>query len=474
MEISDLFLSNPTQLLSLQDFISLHPIKSHTHLLNVYLYDLTREIASIANLENSKAQQAQSVCSRLSQSNLEFGEKSCSLNVTHLDIVTPRLRLLSAGTTTKLDDVMRWEIVNRNMIYNSEKSNPVQVLPKTTLEEVGFVLNRTIAVLGGAEPLRLHNVYLRHNGITGREYVLDVELKEKAGGEGATEKRVSVLLPHLENLFQIEVTEFSPLEQAVEFVIPLSRVNQRLYDFLDMYEELCLKAMEQCHLNLVVYGEDDYKIIGRRLALLQDKYPGAVLRLVGGKGEFSRGRALNVGIAMLSPNDLVFICDVDMIIEKEFLRRCRRNTVRKKQVYYPEFFKYYKMEYVYRFTSKPWGKKISRQHGHWAAYSYGMLCMYKADYDATGGFDSSIEGWGGEDVEFAQRVLRKKFAIMRAPDPALSHRYHDKSCSTKLTPRQFADCISSRNEDLADRTRLAEYVFYLEERCQIKKWNLWG
>ena len=375
----------------------------------------------------------------------------------------------------RLDAVERWEIVTDNKIYNSEKSTPVRGLQKSVRLEIEFVLNRTMSALrqqGSMSPVRIHNVYLRYSGILGREYILDLEFTKSP--EDKLEKRVSVLLPHLENMFQIESTDYPAAEKTIEFIIPLSGVNDRLYDFLAMYEELCLKNEERCSLNLVVYGEKDAELIGERLKMLQLKYPTAKLREIIGAGKFSRGRALELGISHLDYDDLVFICDVDMMIDRSFLRRCRRNPIRGGRIYYPEFFKYYNMDYVYKFSKMPWGRGISRQHGHWAMYSYGMLCVYKSDYDLVGGFNTNIEGWGGEDVELAARVLKKKLDILRAPDPALSHRYHDKVCSTDLTPKQFASCISSRNEDLADRTKLAEYVFYLEETCDTKKWKLWS
>lgn len=339
------------------------------------------------------------------------------------------------------------------------------------------MLNRTLSAIGergGVSPVRIHNVYLRYSGIMGREYILDFEFRHSS--EEPLEKRVTVLLPHLENMFQIESTDYLTHEQerVVNFIIPLSGVNSRLNDFLNMYEELCLKPQEHCSLWLVMYGEKDAELIGKKLDALRRKYSGALMEIIVGTGKFSRGRALELGISRLQPTSLIFFCDVDMMIEKSFLRRCRRNPVRGQRVYYPEFFKYYNMDYVYKFNKKPWGRGISRQHGHWAAYSYGMLCLYKSDYNIVGGFDMKIEGWGGEDVDLAKRVLKAKLDILRAPDPALSHRYHDKVCSTDLAPKQFADCISSRNEDLADRTKLAEYVFYLEENCQTKKWKLWS
>lgn len=474
--VSEQFLSFPTQPLSLQEFVTFHPVESRDHLLSLHLYDLSREIASIVNLENSKAQLAQSICKILPQSNLELLPiaNPCEFNYTRSDITSPRLRLFPDALPKSLSDVRRWEISTGNAVHNSEKSNPVGVMQTATKLEVEFLLNRTLVALGegiNLKPVKLHDAYFRYSGTVGQEYILDLDLADKNGC--VVEKRVSALLPHLQSLFQIEIVDFPP-QEPVEFVIPLSGVNDRLYEFLDMYEELCLKPAESCNLNLVTYGESDTEVIRERLNVLRVKYPFAALRLIAGKGRFSRGRALSLGLATLSPTDLVFICDVDMEVESSFLRRCRRNTVREKRVYYPEFFKYYNMDYVYKFGRMPWGKTISRQHGHWALYSYGMLCIYKADYDLTGGFSSSIEGWGGEDVDLARRVLKNGFDVMRVPDPALLHRYHDKVCSTKLTPTQFSHCISSRNEDLADRTRLAEYVFYLEGKCNIKKWNLWS
>ena len=472
---SVLFVSHPSQPLLMQDFVTYYPALTTKRMVTVFLYDLNRQIASMVNMENNNVRLAKSVCGRISSSELEPQLSSCNYSYAHSQISGPRLQVLHTEPTT-LYDVARWEIVTDNKIYNSEKSIPVSGLPRQVKLEVEFVLNRTLAALreGGSRYLvKIHNVYLRYSGLLGREYILDLDLTSETATQ-LLEKRVTVLLPHLENLFQIESRDYLPPKKTIEFVVPLSGVNSRLRDFLEMYEDLCLRTEEACSLNLVVYGEKDFKLIKKQVRVLQQKYPMARLTQILGEGRFSRGRALELGVAKLSADALVFICDVDMMIERSFLMRCRRNPLRGTRAYYPEFFKYYNMDYVYRFSKMPWGRSISRQHGHWAMYSYGMLCIYVSDYVRTGGFNPYIEGWGGEDVDLANRVLKKGLDILRAPDPALSHRYHDKVCSTNLTPRQFASCISSRNEDLADRTQLAEYVFYLEDRCVKKGWKLWS
>lgn len=91
--------------------------------------------------------------------------------------------------------------------------------------------------------------------------------------------------------------------------------------------------------------------------------------------------------------------------------------------------------------------------------------MYKSDYEAIGGYDLSIEGWGGEDIELANSTLRNSYEILRAPDPALSHRYHPRTCSEDLSELKHKWCISSRDEEIADSRQLADYVHYLEKTC---------
>lgn len=479
--MSSWFVTGPTHHhpLPVQHFLTLSPVLTRPHLLQAYLQDLTRQMTSLSTLQRASAKSALSICTQLpqAQADLAGGRTVCNFTLppapsTHMS--GPRLQLLVA-TPLQLYDVERWELISGSSVYNSEMVSPVRLLSANTRHEMNFVLDRVVTALGGARrwsPVKIHYVMLRYSGLVGREYLMDIILGNEAGE--LVEKRLSILLPHLENMFQIESTNVPAVEKRVEFVVPTSAVNKRLFEFLAMYEDVCLKTNERCNLNLVVYGEQDLQKISGSLQPLRVKYPSASLRLITGEGRFSRGRALHLGIGTLSPGDLVFMCDVDMDVETAFLRRCRHNTIRHKQVYYPEFFKYYNMDYVYRFVRRPRRILISRQNGHWAKYSYGMVCMYKVDYDRTGGFDTNIEGWGGEDNDLASKVLKEGLGIVRVPDPALSHRYHDKVCSTDLTPHQFSSCIDSRNEDLADRTRLAEYVFYMEGKHKTKNWTLWS
>ena len=51
--------------------------------------------------------------------------------------------------------------------------------------------------------------------------------------------------------------------------------------------------------------------------------------------------------------------------------------------------------------------------GHWVYYGYGMVCLYKADYMAVGGFDLHIKGWGGEDVDLYKKVIKHGLRVWK-------------------------------------------------------------
>ncbi len=301
-------------------------------------------------------------------------------------------------------------------------------------------------------------------GIQGKEYMIDVITKERI--------TIRLHLLRYHNLNPIVLQDSNPLflQKTVNFVVPLSNVRTRFREFMETYDRVCLQLQEQCKLHLVVYGNKDLDSIKESIKKYRQKYPSAAFNVIPTNGTFSRGRALHIGISTLQAKDLLFMCDVDMTLERNFLNRCRQNAIQGQRIYYPEVFKYYNMDYVYKFEKKPTiTYQINRYHGHWCTYGYGMVCMHKSDYVRIGGYNLSIVGWGGEDVKLADKALKSGYDVMRTPDPALSHRYHLKVCPSYLSKGQYTQCIASRDEDIADKRRLADYVQYLENQCNVKK-----
>ena len=369
-------------------------------------------------------------------------------------------------------EIKGWSVVNPNSTYYLHRLEPRDWYEGELKKEMEMVAKDGLELVNkrNSTDLRYHRLlygFFRNLGVRGRELMLDVEA---FNGKKKTVERMHLVRPYYAQPMVLEDAGPEAINKTIDFIVPLSNVRTRFTEFMKIYEDLCLKVDEKCRLNLVVYGDHDFQVIQTNLTLYKTKYPNAQFKIIPGKGQFSRGRALHIGISSLQPSDLAFTCDVDMTIERSFLNRCRRNVIQGRRVYYPEVFKYYNMDYVYHFRPKPkYGYDISRNHGHWCTYGYGMLCIYKSDYDTVGGYNTTIEGWGGEDVRLVDSVVERGFEVMRAPDPSLLHRYHPKICSKSLTKGQYSQCVSSRNEDIADRRRLADYIYYLENKCKVKK-----
>ena len=374
-------------------------------------------------------------------------------------------------------EVDSWTFINGNNLYESSRTSPIVQLVGEREMEMNYIVKKATAILSFRESreitmLLLVGSYVRYSGSRGREYILDMIVNGKEEKEDER-RRVSLLRPHTPDVIVLESTVPEGVGVQVNIVVPLSRVGDRYTKFLTMYENAVLKAGENVRLILVVFGPEAF-VVQRYLALYQRRFPEAQFMVVTSSEEFTRSKALHLGLTKLEMSELAFLCDVDMTFGPSLLDHCRLNTVQGKRVYYPEFFKYYDMDYAYRFKKRPTSFPIKRSHGHWASYSYGMLCIYKSDYDKSGGFDLTIRGWGGEDVDLLEHILAVGLDVLRAPEPAFSHRYHDKMCSRSLSPQQLAMCISSRSEGLADRKELSEYVFHLENQCGIRERVLWA
>ena len=304
--------------------------------------------------------------------------------------------------------------------------------------------------------------YVLRHGLKGNDYIVDAVFHSTS--DTVVKKRVRLVRP-LAKEIMVKPSKSSDNE-TVHFIIPLGNVIERFQAFLSMYENEFLIHKENVHLVVAVYGEEDIKFAVAKTQELAKKHPSFKYSIAKGNGAFTRARAFESGMTEIGNNDLAFLCDVDLNVNRKFLQRCRRSAIQGKMVYFPEMFKLYNMNYVYwsRKGKPPPIKKLplDRKHGFWEYYSYGMACMYKSDYSTM---DQSLVGWGGEDVDFIVKTLKKKLEVFRAPDTALVHRWHPNSCKTRDS-NSHQHCMYSTMRTYADRTVLAEYVLHLENKLK--------
>ena len=155
-----------------------------------------------------------------------------------------------------------------------------------------------------------------------------------------------------------------------------------------------------------------HRLVKEKAVHFKKNYPGNNLRILEKEGAFSRSIGLTEGLHACKDMDLVFIVDVDIYFTVEVLDSVRRFTSYHQAAYFPIFFKEFS----------------NGNGGFWHVYSCGVVAAFKADIMRAGGFDTSIHGWGKEDVDLYNKVCKTGITITRTTDPHLVHVYHKASC----------------------------------------------
>ncbi|XP_012278508.1 chondroitin sulfate synthase 1 [Orussus abietinus] len=311
-------------------------------------------------------------------------------------------------------------------------------------------------------PVRRH-VYLHQhfNGLEIREVVDGVELAP----EGPRNEK------SLKSLLHGGLLSFglghrrdpkSPMDKLIRFVLPLSGRYEILERFLKKYEEVCLQHQENVELLLVLFPDKLEANLTRPLTLIDDlkyKHPSSRMDVVLGSGNFSRARALHLGVTRSKREDLLFFIDVDIVFTREALTRIRLNTIVNRQVYFPIVYSQFDPKVVYGDRKKRDDMLVNDFSGYWRQFGFGIVSLYKEDYETVGGFDLSINGWGKEDVDLFEKVVKSNLTIFRAVDRNLVHVYHEVECNEDLPESQLLMCKGTRADTYAGTELLAKIIY---------------
>ncbi|KAG9341313.1 hypothetical protein JZ751_019417 [Albula glossodonta] len=278
-------------------------------------------------------------------------------------------------------------------------------------------------------------------------------------------------------------------ETVVNILVSLWGRYEAFVRFMDNYERVCLATKQRVKLLVLVFGlknerggaessgggaederdrsenergreESGRDVAERQIMLISEyrrKHPWADIQVQSVAGPFSRALALQLGSAYFSNNSLLLYCDVDLIFNADFLKRCRDNTILGQQTYFPVVFSQYDPKLVYAerppndnqyvFTSKT---------GLWRYYGFGMACAYKGDMDRAGGFDVSLKGWGLEDVDLYNKFVQSGIRVFRSIDPGAIHVHHPMVCDPQLDTERYNMCLGSRGSSFASTEQLAQ------------------
>ncbi|XP_043284509.1 chondroitin sulfate synthase 1 [Venturia canescens] len=320
-------------------------------------------------------------------------------------------------------------------------------------------------------PVRRH-VYL-HQHFTGLEIREVVDCVEVDREERPSKKSRLGIFPAGFLSFNGDEAAADPLRsKRIKFILPLAGRFAIFERFLKNYEEICLLRDHQTDLVVVLYRREDDDSYYKTLDLIEKmryKYGYDKITVLEGDGEFSRGRALGLGVSRAEDKELLFFVDVDIVFTASALVRIRLNTVLNRRLYFPVVFSQFNPKIIHNQNEKYNHFAIDEKSGFWRQFGFGIVSIYKEDFREIGGFDLTIKGWGKEDIDLYEKAIKSKINVFRSPDKNLIHVYHEVECDEKLIDPQLAMCKGTRADIYANTEVLAQIIYDHPEYLRFAK-----
>ncbi|GMR53707.1 hypothetical protein PMAYCL1PPCAC_23902 [Pristionchus mayeri] len=246
----------------------------------------------------------------------------------------------------------------------------------------------------------------------------------------------------------------------IHLILPLKGRSQVFARFATHLHNTCMRE-KKLTLVVVLYSSPDEMETRKKMAEISTLMEVKIVEM--GNEVFSRGVALTRGSSHLSADSLLFLTDVDMLISCDALRRIQLNTIYNAQIFFPIVFS--------EFSPDSWSENdrlladsfhYGRRRGYFRHFGYGLAAMYKGDLHTIGGFNTSISGWGMEDVDLFEKAVKSPYhRVIRAPEPGLVHIYHPIHCDPSMPASQLAMCQGSKAASLASIDSLVQSINHL-------------
>ncbi|VDM66742.1 unnamed protein product [Strongylus vulgaris] len=170
-------------------------------------------------------------------------------------------------------------------------------------------------------------------------------------------------------------------------------------------------------------------------------------------------------------------------IQKEFLDRSRINTIKHYQVFFPiPFVEYHPTisgmdveEHEVptdqkeareaalarlRDSSPPKRKRpliVQKDHGRFDSLDFSCMAVYGSDYVTM------RPKLSGKRLDLITAFLNQdEVHVLRAIEPTLRIRYHQKTCDSDLVEEDYSRCMASKRENVAAKDQLARLLFHEE------------
>lgn len=478
-----------------QKAITMHPIKEPIHQYRINNHFTSTKIKELSQKEMELHREISEMNQVLNEK-VQFDKYGLKPSVSHY-------------VPSKGSEMTGWEYVTSKLVVSHLNKNPRKGLVsyrKSTLDEIVSqtleIINKKSRQIGRSIEFKdvLYG-YTSLDPLNGPSYILDILLtyrKYKGNNMNVPVRRhaylqqsflktefiespwtsphddsLSGIVPHIFRHFRgnSENIDLVKFKETIHFILPLAGKVKEFERFMKVYEEICLSRKENAQMHIILFTKDsspdEIENILSIVGVYQKNYGGHLIEVIEAEGEFARAKALDLGSKQCGMDDLLFCVDVDIILTSEALNRIRMNTVQSTQVYYPIVFSQYDPSIICGNNSLSHctidTQDFAEKMGYWRQFGYGIVAIYRSDLEKVGGYDLNIQGWGKEDIDLFDKIVKSiNLTIFRAVDTGMIHAFHPVKCDVGLEPSQFQMCIGSKAACLGSQYQLAEIVMTMK------------
>ena len=270
-------------------------------------------------------------------------------------------------------EVLRYDYFNKTHIFNNFDDDPRIWLQHHQSADIKDIIGQSVLLYSKAFQHtwrfnKLLNGYRRFDPLRGEEYIIDLELVSEAQDSPWYKAKElvyrSLRFEIVKPFMKAKLLSYRHFlsDTTIYFILPLTHVNERFNTFIQNLIDVAWSkddAKDDANICLIIVffleskdssAKKNVAILRKAMYDIQQKYVKANIRIIETQQEFSRGIGLHIAAQQLHNDSLLFFCDVDVVFTKEFINRCRLNSVLGKQVYYPMIFAQYNPALIYKYA----------------------------------------------------------------------------------------------------------------------------
>ena len=438
-----------------RDLITLHPVKQPENLYAVHHFYKVLQARKVQNELQNIQSSINSMCAKMPASLAPPWQamQTCTVQLcsgvwkqvgvaTYSTPFTIATKLPKVYNPKSLYELTPWEHFSTSTKHEIAGLSPEHGLYSSFQSEIaGLVslvehhLNTVQESVSDLRPVEVVQGYTRVSEEVGREYIIDARFVGVENRSNMQTKRIRLIRPFSQEIMMV-ADEVNGLSTVVNVVLPISKADESFFHFMEWYTS-SLYVKENTHLILSVIG-DTHTLYRAQTAVANytKNHPGSRATVLSGTEDLSPTGALELGVSVLSGQDLVFMADTSLRIRPLFFQSCLRNSAPGKRAYFP-------IPYV--MFSEP---KSSPGPGRWGFYSSSSLCVYKSDF---------LRFSDSPKLLF-QRVSESSLELFQAPDPALIRVAQPETCGGLTDVEQQLYC-KELLESTQFETSMVEYLY---------------